>query len=178
MRYFLVLVMLFLSACEPREAKSPVALRINEIEITVDEFNDAYANAYFAKADDPVSKEEFLETLITRRLMLKEAEYYGLDRDEKFLKSVEFFWQQSLLKLVIERKLQDLSVTTKVAEKEIRAYYEANKESYGDKTYEQKRERIKYMLMREKQQELLQQWMDNLSKTANVKIDKKLLDIK
>lgn len=178
MRYFLIIFLLFLSACEPREERSPVAVRINEIEITVDEFNDAYANAYFAKSDGPMSKEEFLDTLITRRLMLKEAEYYGLDKDEKFLKSVEFFWQQSLLKLVIEKKLQDLSVTTSIEESEIREYYEANKESFGSKTYEQKRERIKYMLMREKQQKLLQEWMDNLSKTAELKINKKLLDIK
>lgn len=175
MRVLCLIALIFLAACEPRVEKSPVAVKINDIEITVDEFNDAYSHAYFTKTEGPMTKEEFLDTLITRRLMLKEAEYYGLDRDEKFLKSIEFFWQQSLLKLVIEKKVKDFSVTTKIEEKTIREYYEKNKDKYPNKSYEEKRERIKYMLMREKQQELLQEWMDSLKDNAKVKIDKKLL---
>lgn len=178
MRFLLFLSLVFLVACEPRIEKSPVAVKIDNIKITVEEFNEAYSHAYFAKSDGQMSKEEFLDTLITRRLMLKEAEDYGLDRDEQFLKSIEFFWQQSLLKLVIERKLKDLSVTTQIEETVVREYYETNKANFAGKTYEEKRERIKYMLMREKQQALLQEWMDNLQNSARVDINKDLLGLK
>ena len=168
----------FLAGCEPKEEKDPVAIKVNGIEIGVKEFNEAYSTSMFTTTDGPLSKEEFVETLIKRRLLLAEAEINGLDKEERFLKSVEFFWQQSLLKLVIDRQLRQLSVTVDITDQETEKYYNDHKEDFGDKTYQQKKERIRFMLAREKQQEALEKWMEDLRKNAKVKINKKRLGIK
>lgn len=180
MRFYIFLFLItvsFLTGCEPKEEKKPVAISIGDIEISADEFNEAYAKSYLVPSESPLTKEEYLDTFIKRRILLREAERHGLDRDEAFLKSVETFWQQSLLALVIKRQLREMSVTVDVAEEEIKKYYEEHKESFEGKTYEQKRERIKYKLMRDKQQRTLEAWINKLRNNADIKVDKKLLEM-
>ena len=126
-QFVLLLCLIIFSGCEPKQEKDPTAITVNGIEIGINEFNEAYNSSLYTGSDAMVPKEEYLETLIQRRLLLAEAEKYGLDKEEKFLKSVEFFWQQSLLKLVIERQLRHISATIKVEEPEIKKYYEDNK---------------------------------------------------
>ena len=59
----------------------------------------------------------------------------------------------------------------------MRDYYEANKANFGGKTYEEKRERIKFMLLREKQQKALEDWMNGLKKDAKITVDNKALGL-
>ena len=179
MKYLVLLICLVvLAGCEPKPEKDPVALQINNIKIGIKEFNEAYNSSLFTTADGPQTKEEFVETLIKRRLLLSEASKYGLDKDERFLKSVEMFWQQSLLKLIIDRQLRELSVTVDMDEEEVKEYYDKHKESFGDATFEQKKDRVRYMLMRQRQQLALEVWMKDLRKKAKIKIHKKRLEIK
>jgi len=178
MRYIAVLLLvLCASGCEPREQKKPVALRVGDISITADEFNEAYERSMFVPGESNLTKKEFLDMFVKRRLLLKEAEKANLHTDERFLKSVEYFWQQSLLKLVIDRQLKEISVKVDVTEKEVRDYYEVNKANFGGKTYEEKRERIKFMLLREKQQKALEDWMTGLKNNVKITADNKALGL-
>jgi hypothetical protein len=178
MRYIAVLFLVLCAAgCEPREEKKPVVIKIGGIQVTADEFNEAYERSMFVPGESNLTKKEFLDTFVKRRLLLREAEKLNLHTDERFLKSVEYFWQQSLLKLVIDRQLKEISAKTDVTEKDVRDYYEANKANFGGKTYEEKRERIKFMLLREKQQKALEDWMDGLKNNTNVTVDAKAIGL-
>lgn len=175
-KYFLFIACIaVLCGCEPKKEKDPEFIRVNGISIGINEFEQAYNAALFTGANGPMTKEEFIETLIKRRLLLAEAEKAGLDKDEKFLRSVEMFWQQSLLKLLVEKQLKQFSVTMDIPEPEIKAYYDRHREEFGDKTYEQKKERIRYMLARQQQQKSLEKWMEDLRDDARVSINRKLL---
>jgi hypothetical protein len=61
----------------------------------------------------------FLESVITRELLIQEAVKQGINKEEAFRKSVENFYEQSLVKILIDRKFQSLTpiVTDEMVEK-------------------------------------------------------------
>jgi hypothetical protein len=181
MRFFIGLLCLAVSCAGcydvPDEESSPVAVTIDGMTVTVDEFNNAYAQAQLAGGHVPACRREFLDQLVQRRLLLREAGDNGLDRDPRFLQSVELFWQQSLLKLMLDRKMREISVTTEVDEQEIREYFEQHKEEYPDKTVDQMRDRIRFLLSRLKQQQVLEAWLQELRNRARVEVREDLLQL-
>jgi hypothetical protein len=61
----------------------------------------------------------FLESVITRELLIQEAARQGINKEEAFRKSVENFYEQSLVKILIDRRFQSLTpmVTDEMVEK-------------------------------------------------------------
>ncbi|MDX9786778.1 MAG: hypothetical protein RBT11_08375 [Desulfobacterales bacterium] len=51
----------------------------------------------------------FLNSVITRELLIQEAIKQGIHKEEAFRKSVETFYEQSLIKVLVDRKYQSLS---------------------------------------------------------------------
>jgi hypothetical protein len=61
----------------------------------------------------------FLDSVITRELLIQEAVRQGINKEEAFRKSVENFYEQSLVKILIDRKFQSLTpmITDEMVEK-------------------------------------------------------------
>lgn len=53
--------------------------------------------------------ENFLDSVITRELLIQEAVKEGINKEEAFRKSVEDYYEQSLVKILIDRKYQSFS---------------------------------------------------------------------
>lgn len=174
-----VLLILFLFAgCEKVNKSSPVAIDIDGIKIKANEFEQAFKNSFYAKEDTPSARREFLDNLITRKLILKEAQGQGLDKDPDFLKDVELFWEQSLLKTILERKIKQLSLNVKIDDKEIKNYYRSHKANYfKDKELEDVYGEIKWLILKEKQGMAITNWTDSLKRESKVKISYELLKI-
>jgi hypothetical protein len=165
----------FLSAgCSGKEKP---AISIGTIQITASEFEDAYLKTKVSRGTE-ISRKEFLDFLITRKLVLQEAEILGLDKDPQFLESLQSFWEQALLKLVLARKLNEWSLIGKVSEKEIETYYQRHKESdFPGKELSEVRGQIKALLFRIKQQLEIQRWTSSLKRNSSINIDYDLLQI-
>ena len=88
---FLSLFLLF--GCAPSNKKPPAAIKIDNIDITSAEYQDAFNSSPYASSNTPDNQKEFLNNFITRMLILREAERTGMDKDPEFLKSVQLFWQ-------------------------------------------------------------------------------------
>ncbi|MCX5708007.1 MAG: hypothetical protein NTY14_03380 [Candidatus Omnitrophica bacterium] len=117
---FAVSCLFLVGGCAKKEKP---AITIGPITLTAEEFESAYQKAK-GPAARMAGRKEFLDVLITRKLVLQEAEILGLDKDPQFLESLQLFWEQSLLKLVLARKLNELSLICKVSDKEISDYYQ------------------------------------------------------
>lgn len=171
----LALLVLLVSGCVWFGEKEKTAVKIGKVKISPEEFQLAFELSNFAKEG---KKREFLEIFISRKLILLEAEKLGLDKDREFLRDVQDFWEQSLLKLVLAKKIKELAMDVGVSEKEVKSYYEGNKEAkFADKEFEQVYEQIKWMLLRDKQQDAIGNWVDSLKNDAEVVIDYKLLGL-
>ena len=170
--FFLFLSLLFVGCT----SKKNVAIKIGKIEITKEEFDDAFSNSSYAKQGK--SKEEFLENFISRKLILKEAERLGLDKDPKFLKNIQLFWEQSLLKMTLSRKIKELSFGIHVSDKEVRDYYLTHQDDFKDKKLEEVYDRIKWILFAQKQRQAIQDWINSLKEKTPIYVDYKALGIK
>jgi len=175
---FLILAIVIFNGCQMREKEKP-AIKIGEIEVTSEEFDNAFKSSSLAEPGAAsAARREFLETFISRKLILKEAERMGLDKDPQFLQSVQFFWEQSLLKLVLSKKMKEISVNIKVEDKQISDYYENNKEQiYVDKELSEVYDQIKWLLFREKQNKAIQDWASSLRNKTKIQIEYELLGI-
>ena len=111
--YLLLLISTFvlLSGCCPsspsREDKD-VIISVNNYCITRSEFESEFKSSPYGKTDTPESRKEFLNTLIDRKLILQYAQKEGFDKEPNFLKTIEKFWEQSLLKIALDKKTRGI----------------------------------------------------------------------
>jgi hypothetical protein len=100
-------------AGKPDTEKNP-AIIINDRVITVDEL------AKIRQAHDE-TRLDFINTIITKELMIQEAQRSGIDREEAFRRSIQNFYEQSLVKTLMDRKFASLNIT--VTDEEVDRYY-------------------------------------------------------
>ena len=171
----LALLISLVSSCIWFEQNEKPAIKIGKIEISPQRFQREFELSSFAIQG---KKKDFLDTFISRKIILLEAEKLGLNKDPEFLRDVQNFWEQSLLKLVIDKKIKELVLDVNIDEKEVLSYYMKNKDKeFGDKEFNQVREQIRGMLLRDKQQDAIGNWADSLKNDAEVVIDYELLGI-
>ena len=60
-------------------------------------------------ADPAKARAEALDELITKKVLLQEAQAHNFDNDKKFMKEIELYWEQALLKLLLRSKIDELS---------------------------------------------------------------------
>lgn len=142
---FLLMIM-FIAGCgssSPRGKK--VLARINNYEITLVEFQEQFAESSYSRDNTPEAKREFLKALVGRKLILQDAQQKGLDKKDKFLKMIERFWEQSLLKVALQQKSQEIAGSAEVKENKMG------------------------------QDQLMNNWMSGLEKKAKISVDYDLL---
>ncbi len=174
----ILLVALFVFGCCPNKpVNKKVLAKINNYEITAEEFQGEFKASSYGYTDTAESRKEFLNTLINRKLILQDAQKKGLDKDKSFLKMIEKFWEQSLLKLAIDRKTRETAGAIQVTDKEIEAVYNdmVKEGKAADKTYIQMYQQIKWELTRAKETQWLNDWISQLHKRSDIKVNYDLL---
>jgi len=141
-RFSLVLIIVLLSAlitaCTKKPDKSQVVAEINNYQLTIDDFK------YEAGLSlSGASKEQILQDIITKELLLQEAQKNSLDKNRRFMKEIENYWKQTLIKRLIYIKGEEFLASVEGIE---------NKE-----------------LRMKKAQELLDQWVNELKNKAKIK---------
>jgi parvulin-like peptidyl-prolyl isomerase len=125
-------LMAYLAGCtaKPKTPESEVVARINQYRMTIEDFkSDALPmlnNVDYTK-NAQAAKQEILAELITRELLLQEAQRFNLDKEKPFIKEIENYWKQSLLKVLIWRKNTEFIGNIQISENEIRSEYERMK---------------------------------------------------
>jgi hypothetical protein len=57
---------------------------------------------------EKITKEQILDGIIQKKILLLEAQRRGLDKDPQFMKMVERFWEQSLLRSLLDIKSNEV----------------------------------------------------------------------
>jgi hypothetical protein len=120
--YIIIIILLGLSAIigyeirTQRPSEKEAALIINDRVITTNEFNMLYS----LQSPHLKNKSEFINSLITKELLIQESQKEGIDKEESFRRSIQNFYEQSLIKLLIDRKISSLNII--VDEEELNKY--------------------------------------------------------
>ncbi len=153
---FLVLLLAagVVTGCGPKPHQDQVLdkplARVNNYIITVRDFQQeaGYLRPVFRTVSPnipPMMKAAILNDMITRELLLEEAQKLNIDKDAAFMKQVENFWRLSLIKEVWERKTKEFIASIKASDPQ-----------------------IKDADLRQKVQKELESWPDALRKQATI----------
>ena len=125
------LIMCSLSGCGKIFGRDPdskhVIAKINDYELSVRDFKDeaSFSMKLRFLASNPLeAKEDFLEEMITQNILIQEAQKQNFDKDGAFMKEIERYWRQTLLKLLVKKKTEELSEFIKISRAEIEEEYE------------------------------------------------------
>lgn len=141
-----LLAIMFIAGCGnslPKDKK--ILAQVNNYEITLDDFNEQFKQSLYSRDNSLEARKEFLKVLIDRKLILQDAQAKGMDKEKDFLKMIEKFWEQSLLKLSLQRKSQEIAQLPAIKGKKV------------------------------EQEQLMRDWMSGLEKKAKISVDYDLL---
>jgi len=169
---FTIIILVVLVSLLRTKKEDSYLVKINSYTITKQEFDSEFKDSAYAKQDTLESRKEFLATLIKRKLILQDAQKKGLDKDQEFLKTIERFWEQSLLKRAVDQKVQEISGSVSVTDQAIvEVYNKMQKDGKADKPYDQMYNQIKWSLSRSEESQALDRWIRQLSKSAVIKVN-------
>ncbi len=123
----LILSALILFSCghEPHDQEyiavvndTPILLRDFQKEVSVTSNRDPTFKATEKTLVD------LLETMVVKKLMIYEATREGVTEDEHFVETIKNFWEQTLIRQLIDKKTMEWTGRLFVTEDEIRRHYE------------------------------------------------------
>lgn len=124
--YFIFLSVLLIAACKDKKQEQKVIATVNDTPITLAEFEKEIAS--YSKRQPmlkmtPEAIEDHLTTIIEKKLMIREAMKKGLAEDERFIDTIKTFWEQTLIRELINTKNKEWADRSFVTEDEIQKQY-------------------------------------------------------
>ena len=121
--FFLISIAMLLPACSCNNAQSSgdkkIVAKINNYYLTVADFNNEIGDKIPSGLPAPElekAKEVMLDGVILKKLLIQEAQKQNFDKDKAFTKEIERYWEQALLKLLYNKRSQELSREAGMAE--------------------------------------------------------------
>jgi hypothetical protein len=173
-------VLLFLPGCgsDPGPAAQDSVIQVNNWRISLSEFNDLLKFEVYADPEVDLTRDSraaFIDYLIQKELMIQEANRLKLDRKEEFVRTIQTYWESTLIRHLLDRKTEEFKKMILVTEEEIDDYYAENKDSYDGATKAEVREQIAQTLTSRKLSVKIEEWTDSLRQNAEIIIDSKLI---
>ena len=174
-----LLVLILLNCSQEKSEEAKVLARINDHDLTLDTFKCALAEECELNPELKLTnetKKEFLEEIIGKELLIQEAKRLKLDRKEKFIRTIERYWESTLIRDLMDEKSAEFAEKVYVSENEIESRYKEM--SNTDKNLpplEEIREALVQELKEKKETETLKQWINDLRRNSDIKIHEELL---
>ena len=150
--------------------KEDIALEVNGNIITIEEFTaliklENSVNPEFHLIPD--KQKEFVDYLIRRELLIHEASRLKLDREKDFLRTIERYWESTLIRNLMARKTDELKKRILILDTDIQAYYNASK-TETTPPLDTIKDEIRNQLLMEQVNLLIVKWEQNLIQSAKV----------
>ncbi len=176
--FLLILLSLSFFSCSKGESEeNKILAGINNYELTYDEFQLQLAQEL--DRDLKLTKEireEFLEQLIRKEVLIQEAVRLKLDRKEKFVRAIERYWESTLIRDLLETKGKEISQRILIPQETIAAHYAEMKKKDETLLHLSKlQDEISKELKEMEKTRMLREWINGLEKKANIHINQKLL---
>ncbi len=171
----MLLAMVMLAGCGSQaDDKSDIVVRVNDRNITADEFRYALGESY-KKGIEPLTESEkldLLDQMIKKELLIQEAKRRNLDQDEDFRRTIETYWEQTLIRNLLNQAGEELSGKIYVSKEDIADF----KKEQGVTEASMSAKEIEEELFERKKTEALREWLEKLKRSAAVKINREAVD--
>jgi len=180
MKRVLLIILVFCFICSgcSREGSNDkeVVAQINDYKMTVNDLRYEFDNVPYDNAElvsTESGRREYLDMLIERELLLQEAQERGIDKEKDFMKSIENYWEQALIKLLLQRKSKEISGSIHVYDDEIKEYYDSSGEILP---LSRVRRDIERSIRQDKETEAMSEWINDLKKESCIKVNGELFE--
>lgn len=173
----ILLFSFFLAGCSSGK-NSPdqkVVAQINKYKLTIEDLRYEFKNAPYddkAMLNSYDGRRKYLEGLIEKEVLLQEAQRQTIDREKDFMRSIENYWEQALLKILLERKSKEISSLIHIYDNEIQKYY---KDSGETLPFSKVKNEIREIIRQKKETEAMDNWINELKKASYIKVDENVL---
>ena len=150
--------------------------RVNNYKMTIEDLKYELKNIPYDETkllETEEGRKEYFDRLLEKELLLQEAQRQGLDREKDFMRSIENYWEQALLKLLLERKSKEISGLVHVYDNEIEEYY---RNSGGGLPLSRVKADITRIIRQQKETEAMNTWIKELRKKSYIRINERLFE--
>jgi len=170
--------LIFLAGCSAEKTgpDNKVVAQINKYKMTEEDLKYEFKNAPYDEVEllkTENGRKKYLSGLIEKEVLLQEAQRQGIDREKDFMKSIENYWEQALLRILIERKSKEISSLTHVYGNEIEEYY---KNSGENLPFSKVKNEIIGIIKQKKETDAMNAWIDELKSNSYIRVDEKVLE--
>jgi len=122
----LILAAMALTSCAEREAEEPEIASVGGIPILLKDFEREVS---MTSRRDPTLKinasslEDLLDSMMDRKILIREAMERGLSEDRRFIDAIKAYWEQTLIRELVDVRMKELADEVFVTEEEARAHY-------------------------------------------------------
>jgi len=171
----------FFAGCSRKSnEREPVIATVNKELISLRDFQEDIAIRSKQNPSyqiTPQTVKEQLDTAIDRKLMIQEAMKMGLTNNEDFVRTIQTFWEQTLIRELIEAKSHEWEDRLFITEDEISDYYEEiTKKSDNVPPLKSIYDQLKKVILEQKKTDALDEWLSMVRKRAVINVDEKLID--
>ena len=168
----------FLAGCSvgDRGLDGDVVAQVNGYRMTVEDLKNELKNIAYDETSLLRTREGrtgYLNRLLEKQILLQEAQRRGLDKEKDFMRSIENYWEQALLKALLGRKSREISELIYISDEEIERYYADSGETMPLSAV---REDIKRAIRQEKETSAMNAWIEELRKKAYIRINEDILE--
>jgi hypothetical protein len=139
------------------------AIKVNERTISREELEKSYS--YHISIHGAIKdRKTFIEELITKELLIQEAKKMGLDNEEPFRRSIQNYYEQTLIRNLTQKLVSGIKVS--VSEDEVISVCKETGLSPDEST----KADIRTALEEKKRQDEMEDWLKSLKDKALIKI--------
>lgn len=179
---FLALLLALISSCsEEPTATEEFLVKVNEYTLTEKAFNSQLKNELDVDRGFDTSgdiRAVFLDDLIRKQLLLQEARAMKLDQRENFRRTIERYWESTLIRDLLNEKGLALRKEAVVTPGEVKNYYDENKSFFEEQSLEEATGEIQKIIEDKRVAIQLEEWVDTMVKKAEVVITDETLKAK
>jgi hypothetical protein len=177
--FFMLLSIQPLSCAKEEKESAEILAKINDYNLALKEFQSELAAELELERDLKLTQKtrrEFLEGIIRKELLIQEAKKLHLDKQEGFVKTIERYWEATLIRDLMEMKGEEISKTILVSKEEVEEAYDRMKgaEERMPPLTEIEKE-ITRDLKEKKKTRLLKAWINELREKAKIEINEEVL---
>lgn len=177
--FMLVLCFSLFCCAKEKTEKKEILAKINDYELTLKDFESQLVDELEMDQDFKLTREarkEFLDQLIRKELLIQEAKRLKLDRRKNFVRTIERYWESTLIRDLMGLKGKEITKRTIVSQEEIESRYKKMKKSDPDlASFKNMQKKVAGQIIEEKKRKRLVAWINALRKDAGIEIDQELL---
>jgi hypothetical protein len=177
----LILFLLIFIGCGsgPPSNEQDSVIQVNDWGISLEEFNEQLKFEVYADPEIDLtqgSRAAFIDYLIQKELMIQEAARLQLDRKEEFVRTIQTYWESTLIRHLMDLKTEEFKKKILVTEDEIDTFYAENKDRFEGVPLAEAREQILQTLTSRELSARMEKWTDSLREKAEIIIDPQLIN--